>query len=207
MDSNKNTVYALLRERILTCRLRPNEIVNQQEIMEELGVSKTPVREAIAALAQENFVTIFPRRGVVVSGISANEISDISVARVLVEPYLAGAAASQADAGRLREFLDIFSRGADFMTNTKADFRFHMYLAELSRNPFLISLMDMVLSHNMRLVVLAAELPDRLAVSNEEHRRIIEALLERDGKKAEQRMREHLKCAAESSFESVRGIV
>ena len=199
MDSNKNTVYALLRERILTCQLRPNEIVNQQEIMEELGVSKTPVREAIAALAQENFV--------IVSGISTNEISDISAARSLVEPYLAGAGAAHADAGRLREFLDVFSRGADFMTTTKADFQFHMYLAELSRNPFLINLMDMVLSHNMRLVVLAAELPDRLAVSNEEHKRIIEALLERDGKKAEQRMREHLKCAVESSFESVRGIV
>lgn len=204
MQSHKSTAYKLLKDRIINCQLQPNDVIDQNEIMNELGISRTPVREAIAALEQENLVTIFPRRGVVVSGISANEISNITVIRGLIEPYLANIAASTADPVRLEEFLSLFDEDVDFLASTRADHDFHMYLAELSNNSYLIHIMDLVLSSNMRLIILAAGLPNRLKKSNEEHRQIIRALLDRNGDEAEEKMREHLRFAMHSSYESTK---
>ena len=204
MESFKSTAYTYLKDLILTCKLKPNDVIDQTVIMKELGVSRTPVREAIAALEQEHLVTIFPRRGVVVTGISANEISNISVVRGLLEPYFTRLAASTADHDKLEEFLVRFGDNSDLITATKADFEFHMYLASLSNNNFLIQTMDQVLSSNMRLVILAAGLPNRLPISNSEHRDIVQALLDRDADKAEAMMRLHLNSATESSIESTR---
>lgn len=202
MNSYKTTAYAYLKNLILTCRLRPNDVIDQNAIMKELGISKTPVREAIAALEQENLVTVFPRRGVVVTGISADDISNISAVRSLLEPYLARLAAATAETERLEVFLHRFGENSDLLETAQADFDFHRYLAEVSNNRYLIHTMDQVLSSNMRLVILAAGIPNRLHASNAEHRQIIQALLERDPDKAEEAMRLHLHSARESSLES-----
>lgn len=202
VESYKEIAYKLLKDRILSCQLRPNDVIDPQEIEKELGISRTPVREALAALEQENLVTIFPRRGIVVSGISAEEITNITITRRLIEPYLAGNAVKFADSAVLRDFLKKFSSDEDFLTSTRADYEFHLYLAQCSKNNYLIHVMNLVLANNMRLVILAARLPNRLKLSNAEHCSIIHALLERDGAKAERLMTEHLISAAQSSYDS-----
>jgi DNA-binding FadR family transcriptional regulator len=80
---------------------------------------------------------------------------------------------------------------------------FHSYLIQLVGNPYISSVMNLVLDHNMRFVVLGARLPNRLEHSNDEHVQILNALLDGNEKAAEELMREHIQYARVSAFESM----
>ena len=69
------------------CEYAPNQLLSESLLQEELGFSRTPVREAISRLAQEGLLKVFPKRGIVVSGITVSDIRMIFEVRTLVEPY------------------------------------------------------------------------------------------------------------------------
>ena len=166
----KDKAYKLLKEKIITCELMPGAVVDQNELMKEVGASRTPVREAVNALEQEGFLVVMPRRGVIVSNISFQEISHIYTVREVVEPAIAELATPEVEKETLKKFYDVFKNGSDdFELITRNDYFLHRYLAEKTGNSYLIRLMDNVLSHNLRIVVLGAKIPDRISVSNREH--------------------------------------
>ncbi len=207
MDLFKDSVYEYMKNKIITCEWKPNEIIDQNILIKELGVSRTPIRDAITALSQENLVVILPRRGVLVANITHNDISTICITRELVEPYIARITTPIADKEKLLEFKKLFNsnkvKDEDMEWN---DFNFHKYLVGISNNKYLISMMDNILSHNMRFVTMAASIPNRLRASNEEHVEIIDAMLNGDADAAEQKMRSHLIKARESSFQSLSNV-
>ena len=206
MDSSKQQVYAYLKGRILNCEFMPNDLIDQNELAKELNVSRTPVREAIAALEQEGLVVVLPRRGVLVANISFESIHSIYVVRELLEPYLVKQATHIADPEILNKYLDIFEQATSIQSFTQADFEFHKYLATLSQNRYLIQTMDNVLSHNMRFVILGSNIPERISNSNIEHAEIIHAMLERDSNKAEELMRKHIQFARKSCYDATERI-
>src|SRR3954454_25123984 len=98
-------VYAILRERILAGELEPESRLHQEGISAELGVSRTPVREAIARLAAEGLVELLANRGARVAAIGEHDMEAAYVARLAFEPLAARLAAQRGDARPLRRAL------------------------------------------------------------------------------------------------------
>lgn len=86
--SRKEIAYDYIKPKIVFCELKPGDILDEKKIIEELGFSRTPIREAISELAEEKLVTIMPRRGIVVTQISLKDVEDMLNARALLEPYI-----------------------------------------------------------------------------------------------------------------------
>lgn len=204
MDSFKSVAYNHIKGQIIACKYKPGDILDLNAIKDQLNISRTPVRDAISTLEQEHFVTVLPRRGVLVSNITPKDIRDLFTIRDQLEPFIARTAAPLAEEEKLRELRDRFlcpSITTDDINHL--DMEFHSYLIRLVNNPYISYVMNLVLEHNMRFVILGAQLPNRLAKSNDEHIRIIDALLARDGEAAAEQMREHLKYARASAFDSM----
>jgi GntR family transcriptional regulator, rspAB operon transcriptional repressor len=191
----KDKAYTIIRNKIISCELMPGGVVDQNALMREIGVSKTPIREAVSALEIEGLLVVMPRRGVIVAPISLGDIVQIYTVRENVEPLIARLATPSVERETLEKFLTIFTREYDSSSIIQSDFQMHAYLAERTGNRYLIRMMDSVLSQNMRIVVLGARIQDRLKASNNEHARIIERMLEGDAEGAEQAMREHIASA------------
>ena len=103
--------YAELRDRIVTLRIAPGAPIDEDALGGELGIGRTPVREAIKRLALENLVTVFPRRGTFASEINITDLADISDVRTQLEGHAAYRAAQRMTAAQRAE-LDALLAGA-----------------------------------------------------------------------------------------------
>ena len=116
VSSVPDRVYAILRERILAGELEPESRLHQEGISAELGVSRTPVREAIARLAAEGLVELLANRGARVAAVGPEDMEAAYVARLGIEPLAARLAAARRDPGelaKLRKTLTPARRGAE----------------------------------------------------------------------------------------------
>ena len=188
--------YEVLRNKIITCELMPGAVVDQNALMREIGVSRTPVREAVNALEAEGLLVVMPRRGVIVAPISLTDVSQIYTVRENFEPLIVRLATPSADRERLAKYHRGFTRDTlDPDSIIQSDFEMHNYFAELTENTYLVRLMSSVLSQNMRIVVLGARIRDRLPASNREHAAILERMMDGDADGAAEAMRAHIASA------------
>jgi len=99
--------YVAIRDRVLTLQLPPGSPIDEDELIRELGIGRTPIREAIKRLALEDLVTVYPRRGTFVSDINISDLAQISDLRIQLEGHAAFRAAERAtaaDANTIRFF-------------------------------------------------------------------------------------------------------
>ena len=90
--------YAALRDRLITIAIAPGQPIDEDALTRELGMGRTPVREAIRRLALEGLIVVYPRRGTFASAINITSLSDIADVRAQLEPHAAQRAAELADA-------------------------------------------------------------------------------------------------------------
>ncbi len=197
----RDKAYEFLRSKIVTCELMPGAVVDQNALMKEIGVSRTPIREAVNSLASEGLLVVMPRRGVIVAPISLSDVHQIYTVREMVEPVVARLATPLVEKDRMAKYYRIFTREKnDPDSIIRSDFEMHSYFVERTENAHLIRLMSCVLSQNMRIVVLGARIQDRLPASNKEHAIIIERMLDRDAAGAEEAMKVHIASAKAIAF-------
>lgn len=202
--SLRGRVFQSIREDILSGRYEQNTELKEAAIGAELGVSRTPVREALRQLELEGLVTIIPNRGAYVNMITAKDVQDIYVIRSMLE----GLCARWATQSITEEQLDSMEETlclSEYHTSKKnyeklyeLDSLFHeqLYEAGGSRilNHILSDFHDYV--KMVRKVTISAS--DRSVTSTEEHRAIFEAIKEKDPDKAEALAKEHVKHTIES---------
>ena len=87
MQSKAEEAYQKIKHKIIMLEMRPTSDVSEEELIQELGISRTPIREAIQRLAKDRFVIIYPRKGTIVADISMDLINCISEVRLLNESY------------------------------------------------------------------------------------------------------------------------
>ena len=206
--SKSEEAYAFLRRRIVFCEVRPGDLLDEKAIAADLGFSRTPVHEAIARLADEGLLRVYPRRGIVVAPISIADIRDMLDARVVVEPASVRAAFDRLDHDALSSFRDDMTRrmeaGGDGTGAVASDtieddfdFRFHMYFAQVADNRYFTALMTRLMAQSQRIRFFSALAPDRILASYREHLTIIDACLDGDGPAAERAVRAHLEATRE----------
>lgn len=178
--------YAVLRNRIITGAMPPGMEVSEPELAEQLEVSKTPVREALARLCVEGFMEAFPRRGYRVTPVTVKDMSDLFAVRGMLE----GTAAALAAKNLTDDELDALDRladvtyviGEEVSTKTFVDSNqeFHSAIARGSRNPRLYALVMSHLEECARLFYMGARVRDINPETNDDHHRIVAMLRARD---------------------------
>ena len=94
--SLSDQAYYRIRELIVTLELPPGSLVSERELMERLGLGRTPVREALRTLARERLVEVYPRRGIFVSPVNVGDLAGLSEVRATLESFAARLAAERA---------------------------------------------------------------------------------------------------------------
>lgn len=206
----REVVFETLREAIINGTLRPGERLMEIQLAEELGVSRTPVREAIRKLELEGFVVMVPRKGAFVAGISLKDIADVFEVRAALEALAAGLAAERITDEELEELERILVKKAEIIEKSdvtrfvESDTQFHEVLYRSSRNQRLIQFLSNLQDEILRFRSVSLAFPGRLRHALEEHRKIVEAVADRDVHRAQALAQEHIEKAENSLLEAVR---
>jgi DNA-binding GntR family transcriptional regulator len=190
--------YYRIRELIVTLELPPGSLVSERALMERLGVGRTPVREALRALARERLVDVYPRRGMFVSGVDVRDLAGLSEVRMTLEPRAARLAAERATSGdraRIGELLDELDRahgerGERILIDL--DQRIHRHIYACAHNPFLEATLNEYYVLTLRIWFLALDRVTRLEDAIAEHRSLLQAIRDGDATRAEEAMRVHV---------------
>lgn len=201
--SLRGRVYNRLREDILSGRLKENEELREIAIGEELGVSRTPVREAFRQLELEGLITIIPNKGAFVTGITGKDVKDI----YMIRSHLEGLCARLACDYITKEQLDEMEENiylAEFHTSkghsdqmAELDNRFHEILYEACDSKMLENLLKDYHQYVMRIRRKTLS-SSRGTVSNAEHKSIMEAIKNKDKVEAEKLANQHIVNAYEN---------
>jgi DNA-binding GntR family transcriptional regulator len=192
--------YAHVKQRLLDGRYAGGTLLSENEIARQLGISRTPVRQAFLQLEAEELLELYPRRGGLVRPVSAAEIEDVLEARLLIEQHCARRVAARGAelTAALEESLAEQSRAlvdgsVDFASS---DRRFHRTIVAANRNAILTRQYDSLRDRQRRITAAAvAEDRDRVARFIAEHREIAAAIERGDGDAAAELTAAHLRGA------------
>jgi len=194
----REIVYETLRDAIINQILKPGERLMEIQLADEMGVSRTPVREAIRKLELEGLIVMVPRRGAYVAGISMKDIHEVFEVRGALEALAAKLAAERITNEELEEMeRRLVQEAEETVANNlrsivEIDTSFHELLYKAARNSRLIQFINNLQEqlHRFRSASLAR--PGRSKTALEEHKKIVEALAERNAKLAEKLAIEHI---------------
>lgn len=196
----KELIVDELQSQILSGTRRPGEVLRQEELASDFGVSVTPVREALRELSARGLVVHEAHRGVRVAEASLERHEELAQIRMMLESYatrLATPCLSAADIARLESLtqrMGTLMQETDQREIRRLNYEFHMLIYEASESPHLIPMIRMAWGafHWEHLMLIAARLPSAVA----DHIAIVDALRARDPEAAEALMREHIRSGA-----------
>jgi DNA-binding GntR family transcriptional regulator len=189
--------YFGLRDRIVTLRLPPGTSLREDELMRELGIGRTPLREAIKRLALEHLVEVRPRRGTYVTDVEMADIVHITEVRAELEGQAARLAATRMgnDAraeteALIAELERVDSNDGDALL--RLDERVHRLVWQASGNPYLAEMLEGYFALSLRLWYVVLDRVPGLAATVHDQRQLLEALLARNVGVAGALMRDHV---------------
>ena len=192
------SAYEHIKEMILDGTLMPGTDISDKKLQEALGVSRTPIREALRRLQDEKFVLSYPRKGTFVTDVTMETVRDLYETRLLVEPYMS------------RNAVDIVSRDwleglkhrlceehsmrdhTDILAVMSLDTELHTVIAERCPNSFLRDSLRLVYEHDRRIRLKTEQNPGQVSISRGEHIAIVDALLAGDRDEVERLSRAHV---------------
>ena len=190
--------YVELRDRIVTLHLPPGTVLREDELMSDLGIGRTPLREAVKRLALENLVEVQPRRGTFVTAIEAADIQNITEVRAELEAYAAELAALRLDPDTrakaealVAEIESLDGAGAQ-ESLMRMDEDIHRFVWEAAHNPYLTETLERYFLHSLRIWYLVLDRVPTLGHAVHDQTQLLEAILDRSGPHARTIMHEHV---------------
>lgn len=194
-------IYLELRQAILSGELQPGQKLRQTGVADDFAVSQSPVREAFERLASDGLVTLTPRRGAEVSGLSPREVEEIYEVREALDPHATALAVEHAGDGALARISDLAGASCvpglppqELFERNRA---FHAAIYRASGNGRLVQIFEGLWNTvtAVRMFELYAREPQELSHSNDEHVAIAAALQARDDERATGLTRDHIRAA------------
>ncbi len=197
----KDQAYKELKALIQSGDFPPNTFLSERQLVSRLGMSKTPIRSALELLQAQGLVIVSPQQGIVVTDLSAREITELFDVRTAVEPFVvmslgkrnlgAGAFASLEKNLKLQETA---AKAGDALASTHLDVEFHLLLSESLGNREILAWLEKCFDKLHRSILRINRLaPGRLRKSQQDHASILSAIRGSNGEIAARRMTEHLK--------------
>jgi DNA-binding GntR family transcriptional regulator len=207
--SRADFVYDSLRDAIWEGRIGRGERVREEEIARSLGVSRTPVREALQRLQRRGLLVTGLGRGLIVAELSKREVIELYAMREILEGSAARFAAQHATRPEIdilyRLQRDLAEAPDDALLLVKLNRRFHQAIYDAAHNQYLTQTLDTLHDSMALLHSTTFRAPNRRRESDEEHRRIVSAIERHDADDAETIAREHIRQAQRTRFEALIG--
>jgi DNA-binding GntR family transcriptional regulator len=188
--------YAALRDRLVSLRIPPGAPIDEEALTGELGVGRTPVREAIRRLALERLVVVYPRRGTFAAAINITSLTDITDVRVPLEAHAAERAAVLCDDDDRREadglIAELQAAESSQRSLIELDARVHRFVYRCCRNPYLEQDLDRYLNMSLRIWHLTWDRLPPLQERVREHCQLLEAIRDGDAERAREIARAHV---------------
>lgn len=197
-------VFKYIRDGIIEGRYQSGDYLVETKLAEELGVSRTPIREALKQLELEDLAEAIPNRGVIVKGISQEDINDIYTIRLQLEGLAAYWAAQRIrqqqldQLGELVELMELYTRRNDSVNLARLDSEFHEIIFSASNSRTLKHILVSLHQNAQHARKSSLMSPGRTPKSLEEHKEIYAALCDHDAQRAKLCMEQHIQTAAHS---------
>ncbi len=191
----RERIVEFIKDSVVSGRLKPGERVPEQEIADNLGISRTPIREAFRQLESEGFITVTPRKGAVVSPITDKDVREFYEIKSLLEGFAAVRACEKLtvkDLKRLEGLNAQMERAAergDVKAFFKLDNQFHDQFLKACGNDKLLALIHHLVEQFERFRITAMSLPGRMKDSVKQHRGILDAFEKGDAALVERLVR------------------
>jgi DNA-binding GntR family transcriptional regulator len=193
--SMQDIVFETLRDEILSGKLPPGDSLNTLSLSRRLGVSRTPIREALNRLVSIGLVENFPFRGAFVRKMSVEEVLEVYYIRAAIAGVcsrLATKRITEAQKKRLIELCDEMEKPSeDHKTMLQMNYEFHSIIFKAAHSPRIESLALQYYHQSEQFRALSLELPGRFEEACREHRKILQAIIDGDSDGAEQSSRDH----------------
>jgi DNA-binding GntR family transcriptional regulator len=189
--------YDALRDLIVTLEIAPGSPINDDLIARELGMGRTPVREAIRRLVLENLAVVYPRRGTFASEINITDLAYISDIRQQIEGHAARRAAERLTPAQKAELAGLLGEldglpGADAERLMAIDSRIHRFVYRCAANPYFENDLGRYYNLSLRIWHLFLDRLSHLVSSIDEHRALLEAIRDGDAERARAIASEHV---------------
>ena len=139
-NSLKHSTYEYIKNKIIHCEYEPGMFLNEELLCSEIGVSRTPVRDALSRLEQEGLINILPKKGIMISNLSINDMNMTYEFRLMLEPYILQHYGPFLDSEKLLYYYHLFSDHKlleDKELSSTADDEFHIWIVNSCRIPTL----------------------------------------------------------------------
>ena len=203
----REVAYVRIKDAIQHSAIEPGEPLSEIRLSKILGLSRTPVREALQQLAQEGLVSIIPGQAITVAAPSLPDVLNAVHMRALLEPELArlvAEVASEPAISRLVESVNNMSTALDsddYADWGRANSEYHQIMTEICPNQLLGDIVMQMCSRVHHLANIDSQTnPKRLAECTAEHQRIVDAIASHDAEEAEQAMKDHIAALRNSLF-------
>ena len=201
--NQKEMAYQKIRDKIIGGVLKPGQPITEETLSAQLNMSRTPIREALIRLQSEDLISIIERKGAIVNEITPRDVVEIFQIRLLVEPYAAKVCVEFVDQTVLKKIKAYLGKLVKSKPSKQSLLKtdkglneiddLHNIVIRSSGNRRLMNLFYMLHGQILRTIYLERRIPGRLDRSILEHLNIVKALIEGDGDKAADCMKEHLK--------------
>jgi DNA-binding GntR family transcriptional regulator len=192
VDLAADRAYLAIRGLIVSLELPPGAVIDERELMKRLSLGRTPVREALRTLAQEQLVEVFPRRGMFVTGVDVRDLARISEVRAALEPEAARLAAERATGEERDELLALSDRIVGGTGLMALDESIHRAVYAAAHNHLLEKTLGEYYVLALRIWMIALERDQDLEEAVEAHRDLVQAIVVANGDRAADIMRAHV---------------
>ncbi len=210
----RDQVYNIIIKMITKRELRLGEKINEERLAQEIGVSRTPVREALFRLENESIVEIIPRRGPFVVKLTEQMLKEIFEIREVLEGLVVRLATPLLDKKTIRKIrgvLDKIDATSDEEQNltkyTNHDIEFHRLLLESCNNQMLTNMMGTINSHLQIIRLRTVGFPGRAKKTVSEHYKILAAIEKKDHLTAEKLMQQHISSVRKSALQNIEAMI
>jgi len=191
-------VYKIIKSKIINGSLKPGTKLLEAKLAEQMGISRTPIREALRELAAKGFVKMIPNQGIVVSSDSIEDIQEVMQIRGVLEglaAHLAATKITEEEISKLENFLkqmEKITKERDNHAFGEVDAKFHNVIVNISGNQRLIQIRKNITEQAHRYRIKLLKFSGILNYSTQDHWKIVEALKKKDSKKADRLSQKHI---------------
>ena len=190
-QSLRDAAYEAIKHRIITCKFKPGECINEASVSALLGLGRTPVHQAIDRLMLEEMVEVIPRKGVIVKPVILQDVMQMIEVRLINEVYCARLAAARADDTHINDLVGIIDRASKAISARDVH-AIHLVVANATKNFELVEVVRKLNERSLRFWFISFTTSDHHHSFQEQHEAIFAAIRDHDADGAESAMRAHI---------------
>jgi len=197
-QTNAEQAYQIIKSRIIRTELNPGAVIDESELMDDLGLGRTPIREALNRLQSDDLVVVKPRRGIFVAELAITDLSQIVEVRVELRSLavkLACQRITESQLQRLEKLSDQFLKSSisSKQEMIELDSNFHALVQEATHNRFLISNLEYYYNLSLRIWYLALPRTTMEEIDVKAHCKLYEAIAAKDEDLAVEIISKHIR--------------